>query len=463
MESRLARIFKTFTFRLALVYVGLFSLSAIILFAFIYTFAMRYIDSQISDTIRIQYSYLLNEYKENGSSGVEERIKNLIAEDEEGTRIFLLVNREYEKIAGNLNEWPKSPVKEANYEKEGEWVHFYIESINFPNGIRVKALMVPLSKWRWMVIGQSLQGSEKVEQTIMQTFWASLLLTLAMAFIGAIIMTRSVISRINIINRSAQTIIRGNISARIPFAKGGDEFDELSLNLNRMLDRIEMLLLSLSQFANNIAHDLRSPLNRIINRLDAGLRSIEPTNPAYRLLEKNIREMEELVATFNSILKISELEANPDFIRFTDCDLNEIIGNLVEFYEPYAEEKKIGLKSTLISPLIIRGEKNLLTQAFANLIDNAIKFTPDGGKISISCHIAADSIEVTVADSGPGISPEYRDKVFEKFFRLEQSRNTKGNGLGLSLVAAIARIHKAKITLEDNAPGLCVRLSFIAH
>lgn len=461
MESKLTRTIKTFTFRLALVYVGLFSLSAILLFAFIYTFAMRYIDTQISDSIRVQYSYLLNEYRENGSAGVEARIRELIAEDEEGTLIFLLVNKEYEKLAGNLNEWPTTAVKDTGFEKEGEWVHFNIESLrNVSKGIKVKALMIPLSKWRNILIGQTLQDNEKIEQTIIQTFWASLLLTLIMAFAGALIMTRSVISRLAVINRSAATIIRGNISARIPYMRGGDEFDELSSNLNRMLDRIEMLLLSLSQFASNIAHDLRSPLNRIINRLDAGLRSIEPNNPAHRLLEKNIREMEELVATFNSILKISELEANPDFVQFEPCDLSDIVSKLVEFYEPYASEKHIALSGTLLAPFIIPGEKNLLTQAFANLIDNAIKFTPNGGTIAIACKEEGGTIEVSVSDSGPGIPAEYRDKVFEKFFRLEQSRNTKGNGLGLSLVAAIARIHKAKILLEDNAPGLKVRIIF---
>jgi len=324
-------------------------------------------------------------------------------------------------------------------------------------------LMVPISKWRWLIIGQSLQDNKKVEQTIIQTFWASLLLTLVMAFIGALIMTRSVMYRLSVINRSAQSIMRGNISTRIPFTRGGDEFDELSLNLNHMLDRIEMLLLSLSQFANNIAHDLRSPLNRIINRLDAGLRSIDRTNPAHRLLEKNIHDMEDLVATFNSILKISELEANTDFRDFADCDLAQIISNLVEFYEPYAAEKNIAL-SFLPSPaageLIIMGEKNLLTQAFANLIDNAIKFTPQGGAISLLASKDEHAITIAIADTGQGIASEYKDKVFEKFFRLEQSRNTKGNGLGLSLVAAIVRIHGAKITLEDNAPGLRVRLVF---
>jgi signal transduction histidine kinase len=463
MFSRLARTVNTFTFRLALVYVGLFSLSAVLLFAFIYTFAMRYIDTQVSDSIRLQYSYLLNEYRENGSAGVERRIRELIAEDDEASRIFLLVNREQERLAGNLNTWPKTITKEGTFEKEGEWIRFYIESArNIPEGIEVKALTIPLSKWRMLLIGETMQANDRVKQTIIQTFWASLLVTLMMAFIGALIITRSVIHRLSIINRSAATIMRGNLSARIPATRGGDEFDELSSNLNRMLDRIEMLLLSLSQFSSNIAHDLRTPLSRIINRLDAGLRSIEPANPAYRLLEKNAREMEGLVSTFNSILKISELEARPESVTFEPCDVREVIENLIEFYEPYAAEKHLNFALLPVTDnnYIVQGEKNLLTQAFANLIDNAIKFTPEHGAISISIEQHEGSISVLIADGGPGIPPEYHDKVFEKFFRLEQSRGSKGNGLGLSLVAAIARIHKARITLEDNRPGLRVRIEF---
>lgn len=460
MESRLNRIVKTFTFRLGLVYVGLFSLSVILLFAFIYTFAMNYLQGQITDAIRLKYSYLLEEYKQTGSSGVEARIKDAIADDSDNNEIYLLANQKYEKVAGNLNEWPTNALREGNFEKEGFWIRFHIESHDQPGGIEVKAVTVPLSKWRSILVGLSLQSNERIEKTIVQTFWASLLLTLLMAFIGATVMTRSVMRRINVINRSAATIMHGNLSARIPFTTGGDEFDDLSANLNQMLDKIEMLLGSLSQFANNIAHDLRSPLNRIINRLDAAMRNMEDSNPARKMVEKNIHEMEDLVATFNSILKISELEANTEFRTFEACDLQRIIDNLVELYEPYAAEKDIVLANTLRTPLVIYGEKNLLTQAFANLLDNAMKFSLKGGTVTISYETGPETTTLTIADHGPGVPEQFHDKVFEKFFRLEQSRNTKGNGLGLSLVAAIARIHNATITLRDNKPGLVVVLTF---
>ncbi len=461
MESKLSRITKTFTFRLALVYVGLFSLSVVILFAFIYNFAMGYVQTQVSDSVRMQYGYLTKEYRQNGSNGVEARIKELISANDDGSEIYLLVNNKNEKLAGNLNEWPMNAAQESNFDKDSKWVTFYIEGTLYnQENIKVKAITIPLSKWRILLVGKTLQNSEKIEQIIEQTFWASLLVTTIMAFIGALVITRSVMSRINVINRSAYTIMHGELSARIPFNKGGDEFDGLSSNLNNMLDKIEALLKSLGQFANNIAHDLRSPLNRIINRLDAGLRRIDEDNPARNLLEKNIAEMHELIGTFNSILKISELEANTAFRDFSSCDLQRIIENMVEFYEPYAAEKEIVLVNHIESPVMLNGEKNLLTQAFTNILDNAIKFSSKGGRVDISCEQREGAIDIIIADDGVGIPADYRDKVFEKFFRLEQSRNTKGNGLGLSLVEAIAQIHNAQVILSDNHPGLQVCLRF---
>ncbi len=461
MESRFSRIIKTFTFRLASVYIGLFSISVVILFGFIYTFAMGYVQAQVSDTVRMQYGYLLNEYHQNGSSGVEARINELVSADDDGTEIYLLVNNKNEKLAGNLNEWPTNALQESSFEKNGNWINFQIEGAKYnQQNVKVKAITIPLSKWRTLLVGKTLQNTEKIEQIIVQTFWASLLVTLIMAFFGALVITRSVMNRINVINRSAYTIMHGELSTRIPFTKGGDEFDDLSSNLNNMLDKIEMLLKSLGQFANNIAHDLRSPLNRIVNRLDAGLRNIDEENPARNLLEKNIADMHELIGTFNSILKISELEANIEFRDFKPCNLQKIIENMVEFYEPYAAEKDIVLINHITSDIMINGEKNLLTQAFTNVLDNAIKFTPKGGRVDIFCEQSEGIIDVIIADNGVGIPSDYMDKVFEKFFRLEQSRHTKGNGLGLSLVDAIASIHNAEVVLSDNNPGLRVCLRF---
>lgn len=422
---------------------------------------MSYVRDKLAESVRGQYYYLLNEYKENGSDGVAERINELVVDDPEGTEIYLLVNKEKEKLAGNLNKWPDGAQSIGKFEDEGEWIRFQIEDLRDQrSGIEVNAITIPLSKWRLLLVGQSTLNTDKIRQTILQTFWASMLLSFLMAFTGAYILTRSVIKRINVINRSAGRIMRGNISERFPFAPGGDEFDELSLNLNRMLDTIENLLKSLSQFANNIAHDLRSPLNRIISRLDAGLRDIDKKNPAHDLLKRNIHDMQNLVDTFNAILNISELEANTELRSSVLCDLQEILTSVVDFYEPYAIEKGVALHYNIREPALVYGEKKLLTQAFANLLDNALKFTPFGGSVTVDVERSEAGIAIIIADTGPGVPEEQREKIFEKFVRLEQSRNTKGNGLGLSMVAAVARIHGAVIELCDHNPGLVVRVVF---
>lgn len=458
MSLRASGITRTFTFRLGLAYVGLFSLSVILLFVFIYTFSVNYTRSQLEESIRVQASYLQSAYQDYGSNGVEERIKQLVLEDDEGRDIYLLVNRQYEKLEGNLNKWPHNAKSQSKIDNKHEWVIFHIESARGQQTIEVQAMVIRLSGWRYLLIGRDTMELDRIEQIILRTFVASLIITLLMALIGALLMTRSVMNRINVINRSANRIMEGNLSIRIPYNKGGDEFDELSSNLNHMLDKIEMLLQSISQFANNIAHDLRSPLSRIISRLDTSLPTISTDNPARELMEKNLQDMQGLVATFNSILKISELEAGRDLQTFTEVNLRDIITNVVEFYEPMATEKHISLTTMVDEKLVIKAEKNLLAQAFANLIDNAIKYTPPQGHIHISTQAEKNYVDICVADTGVGIDEKYHSKVFDKFFRIEESRHTTGNGLGLSLVAAVARIHHGKIILSDNNPGLVVTL-----
>ena len=210
MLPRLAPLLRSFTFRLGLVYVGLFSFSVMLLFGFIYIFASRYVGEQLSDSIRLRAEMLQNEYRENGSVGLEARVKELIASDEDGSEIYLLINNKNERLAGNLNEWPQFATRQGAYEKDGQWLRFSIENPrDADSSIAVKAISLPLSKWRTVLIGENMQSLKRVEQTIMRTFWGSLVLTSLMALAGAGVMTRSVARRLSIINRSAETIMGG--------------------------------------------------------------------------------------------------------------------------------------------------------------------------------------------------------------------------------------------------------------
>jgi signal transduction histidine kinase len=254
----------------------------------------------------------------------------------------------------------------------------------------------------------------------------------------------------------------GDLAKRIPLDGSGDELDRLSQNLNAMLTRIEELMGALREVSDNIAHDLKTPLNRLRNRAEAALR--DPDGPAgYRDgLVKTIEEADDLIKTFNSLLLIARLEGGAVDESMVAVDPASIIEDVTELYEPVAEEAGLRLDVAAGKGLTIVANRELVGQAIANLVDNAIKYAadrPSGGAtaqqpIAISLAKVGDAVEIAIADRGPGVAPQDRERALQRFVRLEKSRSRPGSGLGLSLVAAVARLHGGSIHLEDNAPGL---------
>ncbi len=274
-------------------------------------------------------------------------------------------------------------------------------------------------------------------------------------------MARSMMRRIETINATSRDIMSGDLSRRIPTRGSGDELDRLAGSLNAMLDRIQSLMEGVRQVSDNIAHDLRTPLARLRNRLEtAALPETDP--PASRAaLESALAEADALLGTFNALLRIARIEARERRAAFADVDLGELIGDVGELYEPLAEQKRQTLL-TDSSAAVIVGDRDLLFQALANLLDNAIKYTPAGGNIRVGLSTAGAGVELTVADDGPGIPEAFRERVLRRFFRLDPSRPSGGSGLGLSLVAAVADLHGATLRLDDMRPGLKVTLRFAA-
>ena len=253
----------------------------------------------------------------------------------------------------------------------------------------------------------------------------------------------------------------GDLSRRVPVTRAGDEFDDLSVNLNRMLDRIERLLHGMREVSDNVAHDLRSPLNRLRNRLElASMRQPADSDTA-RDFDAAVQETDRLIGTFNALLLIAEAEAGSVRETMHNCSLAGIIEGVGELYGPLAEEKQLRFVVKKVPDGgFVHGNHNLISQALANLVDNAIKYTPAGGTVTVALENHAAGPALVVADDGPGIPPEDRARVTERFVRLESSRNSPGTGLGLSLVAAVARMHEAELTFEDNHPGLRATLAF---
>jgi signal transduction histidine kinase len=281
---------------------------------------------------------------------------------------------------------------------------------------------------------------------------------LVLSTIAGVVTSRRVLRRIDTINATSTKIMSGNLSERIPVTKRNDEFDVLATSLNAMLDRIEALMQGLKEVTDNVAHDLKTPLTRLRNRAESALRETQPGEAQRAALETTIAESDKLIKTFNALLMIARAEAGAPSGAFADIDLSTVAEDVAELYGPVAEEQGIALETRIEPGITLRANRELIGQALVNLIDNALKyFEPQEGKVGrivIGMRTEKGRVLIEVADNGPGIPVEDRLRVVERFVRLEKSRTEPGSGLGLSLVAAVARLHKGELRIEDNAPGV---------
>jgi signal transduction histidine kinase len=268
--------------------------------------------------------------------------------------------------------------------------------------------------------------------------------------------------RVELVNRTSERVMAGNLSDRVPLDGTSDEFDLLAANLNRMLDQIERLMTAMREVTDDVAHDLKTPLARLRARLELALIGPAEAGLQREAIRAAIDEADRMLATFNALLRIAEAEAGGGADRGEPLDLGEVARAAVEFYEPVAEEKGFTLVLAVEPGVVVHGDRHLLSQALANLLDNALKYS-GGGELGLAVFRDGERAVLEVADRGPGIPAADRETVFDRFVRLEPSRSTPGNGLGLSLVRAVAHRHHGTVTLADNRPGLRVRLEFPAR
>ena len=311
-----------------------------------------------------------------------------------------------------------------------------------------------------MLVGRDISDAAAFRSEVRTTLlWAGSI-ALGIGLIGGTVMSRNLLRRVEQVNRTSERVMAGNLSDRIPLRGTNDEFDQLAANLNRMLDQIERLMTAMREVTDDVAHDLRTPLSRLRTRLERTL--VNPSGSASQgeAIRAAIEEADRLLATFNALLRIAELESGARLDQTAPLELSEVARSAAELYEPVAEEKGFTLSVVADEPGVrISGDWHLLSQALANLLDNALKYA-GGGLIELRVYHENGQAILEVADQGPGIPEADRQSVLDRFVRLEPSRTTPGNGLGLSLVRAIARRHDGSVTLEDNRPGLRVRLQF---
>ncbi len=449
------RLFHSYTFRLALLYAIMFSTSTLIIFYFFYLFTASYMTEQMDNTIQAEIQGLAERYNQEGLNGLTELIAERVNRQQAtGNSIYLLTTYRLEPLVGNLDRWPK------NAQINDDWLEFKLEineQTNETHLARAKIFRLPGSYG--LLVGRDINQLTEAKRRIIQALTWGLAMMVLLAFLGGLVLSRRTVRKIERINQTAQSIMSGDLSKRVPLTNRNDDFDQVADNLNQMLDRIQALMEDIRRVSDNIAHDLRTPLARLRQHLEEARLQEPASSKSAQNLEQSIREADSLLVTFNALLRIARIEAGQLTTGFTQIDYRTFLEDIVEFYEPLMEDKYQTLETGLDTHILSWGDRDLLFQALANLIENAIKYTPEKGNISLTLTRHVDDVIITISDNGPGIPESEYENVFRRFYRLDQSRTASGNGLGLSMVAAVISMHNGDIALNNNRPGLKIQIT----
>ncbi|MGY3484321.1 signal transduction histidine kinase [Bradyrhizobium sp. USDA 4011] len=450
----LAKTLRSSTFRLALIAIGTFGLIVSVIFAYVYWSTLSYVRDRSDRAIMTEQASLDDAYARSGRDGLTALIAQRIAS--KGDQVYLLVGPGSVVLAGNLKQWPPDTVGDG-------WTEFRTSLPQLPSATAlVRAVTKTLPGGDRLLVGRDISDLDGFMAQIRAAGIAVVVLIIGLAAAASIGVTRRTVGRIESINATSRAIMLSGLDQRIPLHGSHDEWDRVAENLNLMLDRIQTLMGDVKQVSENIAHDLRTPLTRMRGRLEKAYHAPRNGEGDAALIGDTIADLDAVLGMFASITRISEIETRARKGAFRTVNLVEIAGEVVELYDAAAEEVTTHLDLASDPAVLVTGDRDLLFDAIANLVDNAIKHGRPGGRVTVTCDNDEGGPVISVADDGPGIPTEQHDRVFKRFYRLEQSRYTPGNGLGLSLVAAVASLHGARIELRDNAPGLLCRLVFPA-
>jgi signal transduction histidine kinase len=453
--TALGKLLRTTAFQLTLVYLLVFILFAASLLGYFALNTRRLITEQITLTVNTEISGLREQYIEGG-------IRRLVIlvdlrSRRPGSSLYLVTTATGEGLAGNVGSLEPGVLDHPG------WLETNYRRLEAPEGTEHRALVqvVQLPGGFRLLVGRDLEERERLFGIIANAGQWSLALVVILGLIGGFFVSRRVLSRIDAMTDTAHTIMAGDLAGRLPVAGTGDELDRLADNVNAMLERIEALMRGLKEVSDNIAHDLKTPLTRLRNRCEQALRGAASERDYRAALESTIAESDDLIRTFDALLMIARAESGQARDNMSEFDAAEIARDVGELYEPLADEKGLALKVEAPAAAPVRGNRELVSQALANLIDNAIKYARPNGKLNgepseilVRAGNEGERIMLSVADRGPGIPEADRGRVVERFVRLEQSRSEPGSGLGLSLASAVARLHGGELRLEDNHPGL---------
>lgn len=465
---RLPSVFRNTPFRLTLLFLALFAASASAFLAYIYGVTAGEVTRRADREVAREIQSLLGAYRQGGMDSLN---LALIERTGDGRAfVYLLSDKAGKRITGTL---AVSPVDLSAGPKVGDQVNasFKLTQTD-PDGATVKTAgrgqQVRLSNGATLFVGLDVGEGESFVIKIVRAIWGAGALVILLGLAGGLLISRNVSRAMTRLNQVVAEVQDGNLRARIPLRGVRDEFDELAKGLNDMLDRLERSMGGLRHVGDAIAHDLRSPLTRLRTRLEVALIDVENgKGDADAALAQALEDADGVLKTFNTVLAIARLQSAGEAPDQSQFDAGELTAKIAELYEPLCEDKGIDFQFEATPLLRVKGNQEFIAQALANLLDNAVKYTPEGGAIMLRMRRrASGEVEFSITDTGPGVPPVDRERVVQRFVRLENSRNQPGAGLGLSLVAAVAQAHDGRLDLDEgpgeiNGQGPGLRVAFV--
>jgi signal transduction histidine kinase len=450
----LAETLRSSTFKLALLAIGLFGTVMFALIGYLYWSTVSYVQNRSDPAIAAEQTALEETFERAGRDGLVATISQRIADRRLEKGVYLLVDASLVPVSGNLTAWPPG--------LEGVQGWATVVQKRAPGATDrsvLRAAFATLADGSHLLVGRSIDDLKAFVRAVRAALAGTIGLLIVVAAVAAFSVTRRTVGWIEAINTTSRAIMQIGLGQRIPLRGTRDEWDRLAQNLNLMLERIEELMAEVKQVSDNVAHDLRTPLTRMHARLEKARDQRRERARDQALINDTIADLDTVLAVFSSLLRISQIEGNRS-LAFRTVNLAEIADDVVDLFDATAEERGCRIKMSRQERVFVTGDRDLLFDAIANIVDNAIKFGGEAAQVTVEVAERDGIPVVSVADRGPGIPAAERKHVLKRFYRLERSRHTLGNGLGLSLVAAVAKLHDAQIEMLDNAPGLVFQLWF---
>jgi signal transduction histidine kinase len=445
------RLWRSASVRLALGYAAIFILSSFLLVGILWWRTAAYLDREVDAVIIADTQAVGDRLHDFGLLGALETVRDRADAESDEHAIYLLADPNLGRLAGNIAAWP------AQIGRTPGWYEIGLARGGRLHATRIFHAVLP-GGYR-LLVGRDVQDRVAIRGTILGGLVWAVGIAVLLAIGGGLLIRRWVMGQVDAINRTTAAIVRGDLARRLPTRGSTDEFDQLSQTINGMLAQIQILFEGVRNASNTVAHDLRTPLTELRNRLEELLRRRPPADEAWPEVQAAVGDLDRTIGVFNALLRLADIDSGARLSGFRELRLDTVAGEVAELYGPVAEAKGSELIFAVPAPVTVRGDPDLLAQAIGNLVDNAVKFSPPGGKVTLDLANVGGEAVIRVADSGPGIPDAEKSQVVQRFYRGDAGKGEAGVGLGLSVVAAVAKLHGGRLDFSDGNPGLIATLT----